>query len=90
MLLDFADLTPKCCVNAEKKNLSLEGCTFSLGLVLCFPAEQGSCEAVGGVMDGLSGCGNVLYLLILHAETYHRVRYSHNSKGREEGRSSDS
>lgn len=58
-------------MNVGKKNLSLEGCTFSLRLVLCFPAERGSCEAVGGVMDELSGCGNVLYLLILHAETYH-------------------
>lgn len=35
-------------------------------------------------MDELSGCGNVLYLLILHTETYHRARYSHNSDSGEE------
>lgn len=29
MLLNFSDLTPKCCVNAGKKNLLLEGLVFA-------------------------------------------------------------
>lgn len=48
MLLNFSDLTPKGCVNAEKKNLSLEGCTFSLGLVFASQQSEGPVRLLEG------------------------------------------